>query len=99
MNAKLPINLEQETIEDMLIGEECWVAPWAMYADTDSSLWLNSGYSIHNKQFGTVNMKIKRVEDGYLVDVSKCADYGWKPARPGYATPFTPLPVIQLVNL
>lgn len=83
----------------MLIGEECWVTPWAMYADTNSSLWLNGSYSIHNNQVGTARMKIKRTEDGYLVDVSKCADYGWKPTGPGYATSFTPLPVIQLVNL
>ena len=99
MNAKLPASLQAEKISDLMIGEECWVVPWAMYADKDCLLWLNSEYSIHYDKKGTAQLKIKRTRSGFIVDISECPNHSWACSGPLYTTYFEGLPVVELKGI
>lgn len=73
---KLPDELKANRIGDMLIGEEGWCVPWAMFATMDGYLFLDADYSYECYKSGTCNMRIKRQLDGFSVDIYSC-DYKW----------------------
>jgi len=75
--AMLPEDLEEKTVGGMLLGEEGYAVPWAMFVASGRRCFLNGYYTIHDEMGGTVNMKVLRRNDGYAVDVSGCGDYKW----------------------
>ena len=64
MQSKLPEDLEEITIEDMLDGEVGFTLPQSLTADEDGFLWINGQYPLSKKQgsnkFATDRMKIQR---------------------------------------
>ena len=77
--AQLPsTHIEDKLIGSMLVGESGYVVPWCMWTDFYSECFLNESYTYHHKKGGTVCMKIKRVPDGYVVDLSG-VEHRWVP--------------------
>jgi hypothetical protein len=97
MNARITPQMTQRCIKDMKVGDEYWTVPWAMYADLDGELWLNSNYSFHSEPGGTVEMKVIRMGHGFMVDISKC-DRRWNEGEPNYSNEFVPEPVVEVIN-
>lgn len=75
MNAKLPDDREQSTIETMEVGESAWVTPWSMMADEEGNLWMNLDTTPSDRG-GTVELHIIRNKDGFSVDAS-CSSHQW----------------------
>ena len=97
-NALLSDDIEERTISQMLPGESGWALPWGMYADTDRKLWLNGKYGIHDEPGGTVEMRVKRVNGGFEVDISCCRDSTWSPGGDSYVGGARPEPVVKVVR-
>lgn len=102
MHARLPEALEQrDTIERMQIGEERWTVPWAMWVDLDRRCWLHPKDTTNRAPFGTSDLRIVRVAEGYLVDTS-CTEFRWgRAASPGYVGGSGGsdwLPVVEMVT-
>ena len=96
---KLPTHLHRHTLADLRVGQSTWTVPWAMYAEPDGTLYLNGNYSLHSDApGGTVQMQVLRGPDGFIVDISRCANFGWKPTGACYVGGSDPLPVIQLIE-
>lgn len=95
MNAVLPEGLASadHSIASMDIGDSGWTVPWAMYHDKERKLWLNGNYTLHSRLGGTVQMLVRRDEDGWHVDASQCGYFktGW--SEPGYCGDFPPIAV------
>ena len=100
MNVILPEHLEEITIKDMIIGESGYAVAWAMYAERDSTLWLNGDYTFDKEPGGTADMKIERVNGGFKVDISKVDldSRKWSSSGPGFSDSFTPVPVVELIG-
>lgn len=67
------------SIENMEVGEEGWVHPWAMFADDELKLWLTGGFILSNNNKGTSTISVIRKTDGWHVDASGCRGHYWKP--------------------
>jgi hypothetical protein len=79
----LPEEFERETIERMLPGDEGFTEPWAMYAETDRTLWINGRYLVRPQPAGTAHLKIKRTSKGVIVYKDTIGDCRYTPAGPG----------------
>ena len=97
MAVSLPDELETRTISQMFPGESRFVVPWAMYCETDRTLWLNGNHSVGVAPHGTRRMLIKRVDDGFEVNVCDLG-HQWSPTGPGYSGDFKPVPVVNLIT-
>ena len=93
---KIPDNLVEVALKDVLIGESVYVVPWAMYAETDGELFINGKYDFHLSSFRTSQMKLTRMKDGFVVDISNCRDEKWSPSGACYVGGSLPIPVIGL---
>jgi len=98
MNARLPDELVQCGIKDMIEGEVGWTVPWAMYADYDGSLWLNGSYTLQENPGGTVEMMISKKYNQYIVDITHCLEWKWNKGTPGFVGDFEPIPVSELIK-
>lgn len=98
VNALPSDDMEERTISQTLPGESGWAVPWAMYAKKDRTLWLNGKYTIDDCPGGTVEMKIKRVDGGFEVDISRCEDSKWSPGGDGYVGGAQPEPVVKVIR-
>ena len=98
MNTLLPEYKETITIKDMILGEEGFVVPWAMFANPDRTLWLNGNYTFGREPGGTVQMLVKKVTGGYEIDVSLCPDKTWLPVGANYVGRFDELPVVDFIQ-
>ena len=100
MNAILPDELYETTLEDVLIGEIVWITPWMMYPDTDGYLWLNGATTFYYERRGTVSLEVKRTHDGWVVSIARCTDHRWSRKRNPMSgvviSSCVPLPVIEL---
>jgi hypothetical protein len=93
-NAKLPASLYERNIGEMATHEEGWCLPWAMYAESDGSLWLNGLKTVWADPQGSMCIHICREREGFVVDVSH-TDYKW-PRETTYLDGNNPLPVIEI---
>ena len=88
-HAQLPDEGErcQRRIQDLEIGDSGWTVPWAMAADADGRLWLNSGVAIFLYPKGVVRLLVRRTSRGWEVDASACQNDVWhrKPNLKGQA--------------
>lgn len=95
---KLPIRfLDQNTLANMSVGESRYTLPWAMWVDSDMECWLHPDYPAERSTGGTVQMRVKRTRDGYIVFPPPGETY--KPsARQPYASPDDTqwLPVVEV---
>lgn len=66
-HARLPDNMRERIIRDMPIGDQGWTVPWAVWADHEGKLWINGRYTLSNNPGGTVEMLVRRSEDGIEV--------------------------------
>ena len=95
MNAQLPNDLRERTLQDMKPGEAAWTVPWAMFVESDSRLWLNGNYTALTEAMGTAQMHIKREEGGYVVSLRRCPNERWSMGA-CFVGDFEPLPVIRI---
>ena len=91
--SRLPETYEENIINRMVSGDIGYTVPWAMYADEDRLLWINSSYSISTRPSGTVQLRIERTRDGVRVDESTIGDHKYSVGKPHYVGEFIPLPV------
>jgi hypothetical protein len=63
---RLPENKREKVISDMEVGEYGFVTPWSMCVDSDMECFMKTNLAVYTKAAGTVNLKIKRVQDGYI---------------------------------
>lgn len=88
--AKLPVAFEnQSQLLNMRVGESVYIVPWGMWVDMDGNCYLNEKYDIHPGPSGTVQLKITKIENGYIVHLKEMnGDYKWERQEgPTYATP------------
>jgi hypothetical protein len=94
---RLPETLEGSTLAGMLPGETAYTMPWAMWCDSDRLCWLHPDYPARSTPGGTVQMRLRRAEDGF--EVWPPADATYQPrAHHGFVSPNdTPwLPVVAI---
>ncbi len=99
MDRYLSDELEHCGLKDMIIGEIAYCTPWGIYAETDRSMWANGNYDFSRTAGGTETMKIKRVQEGLLVDKSSIRDERYSPTGPSYMGDFTPIPVFLVSKI
>lgn len=82
---RLPEIFLEDTIAKMRVGDAGWSVPWAMGVDADRKCWLDPAYTVHDSPGGTVEMRISRTSDGYVVEVPRTNRWlprecrGWLP--------------------
>jgi hypothetical protein len=79
MPAHLPAGHYARTIGDMDEGEVGYTVPWAMMVNMDGACYLNLRYDIFGSKQGTVQMKVLRGTNGYVVTL--LADYQYMPTN------------------
>jgi hypothetical protein len=98
----LPDKYIQKEIQNLKIGEFGYTVPWAMWVSLNGKCYLNPQYSVEKTRGGTVQMKITRTKEGYIVDILGCQDYRWpkgkKPAYVGQNGPWIPVKKIIMVE-
>ena len=70
-----PEHLLRASIKDVILGEQVYVAPWALLVDQHGQPWLRGDYDFSADKFGTQRMKIKRVARGFEVQIPQGAQY------------------------
>lgn len=95
--AKLPEDLEGDTIGSMVTGEVGYTNPWAMWVDTERNCWLHPEHVLRSHPQGNVKMKVELREDGYHVWTPPGMTWSVQ-AEPGYQSPrdIQYLPVVEL---
>lgn len=69
--AKLPDILEKkDTIKNMQIGDVGFIVPWAMTAYADGECYINYGHTFSREKLGTLDLKVRKVKNGFEVDTS-----------------------------
>ena len=74
-HARLPEDHLEMTLANLPHGPQVWVVPWAVRVDRDRNMWLNVEVTWQNRPHGTVQMEVKRREDGFHVSLPR--DYRW----------------------
>jgi hypothetical protein len=82
----LPEDREANSIRTMMIGEDGYTYPWAMWADSDRRLWLYPDYPVHSTPAGTLRMRVELREDGWHVWPPEGKAYAPQ-SEPGYVSP------------
>jgi hypothetical protein len=77
MSVKLPKQLEQLTLYDLLEGQEVYTIPWALWADQNGDLWLDIRNPYTNELQGTSSMKVTKKDGKYICDITKCGYFRW----------------------
>lgn len=73
--AKLPESHEElNTIANMKVGEIGYVVSWAMKVDMNGECYLWTEYTVSKEKAGTIQLKIKRVEDGFIAYIHDVKD-------------------------
>ena len=78
----LPKSKEEKLIKDLKVGESCYTVPWAMWVNKDNVCFLREDFKASSSKGGTVELKIERVEDGYIAYIHSI-DYKWTPSNDG----------------
>lgn len=95
--ATLPPQLERLCLKNLKDGEVVYCSPWTMYADDDSSLWLNGESEYSTESGGSNSMKVSKVGEEFHVDVSNCAHARWdRGGDHNIEGGITPIPVYDL---
>ncbi len=65
---KLPeTHVDRSGIRWMEPGSIGYAVPWAVMVDRDGNMWIHGGYPVSPYRGGTVQMLVKRTEDGVQV--------------------------------
>ena len=72
---KLPKELRTLRLCELPIGATGWTVPWAMQADEEECLWVDSSCSIEKEREGTCTMRVRREADGVWVVLTERRDY------------------------
>lgn len=94
---KIPDDLLEVGIADMLMGEDGWTVPWAMYIGDDDELYLNGKYTYSSLPRGTEQMHVTKTTAGYVVDLSRC-DKPRYSRGVAYVGDADPVPVAELIR-
>lgn len=78
--AKLPDQFEKkDLVKYMQIGESAYVTPWSMVVDSTGECKLNTAATFHSRPGGTVSLKVKRVNNGFIAFLFDMKDdYTWE---------------------
>lgn len=80
---KLPAKYEDRaTIRYMKPGDIAWTLPWAVMVDEDHNVWINGDYPARQNPGGTVQMMIRRLNDGIEIM------HGMEPQRVSRGVPW-----------
>lgn len=75
MNMKLPERHEKKnTLENMKDYSSGYTVPRAMRVDKEGNCYLNEGYSFEEKTWWTVQLKITKVPEWYIVHIDEMKD-------------------------
>lgn len=88
--AKLPLEFENtKQLKNMLPGQVGYIVPWGMWVDLDGNAWLNENYEWCSAPYGTSQLKIERVDGGYIAYIYELRDKRqWtKQEGPSYLSP------------
>jgi len=80
-------DMEQETIGNMSVGDVGYTVHWAVFADKNRKLWINTKYDIFEEAGSkgtTIQLKVKRMKDFFAIDVNSIDGYKWQPEEPHY---------------
>jgi hypothetical protein len=78
--ARLPEKfIEKDTLGQMEVGKEAYTVPWAMAVTQEGFCFLNGSYTFQRDTGGTVQMKVERTKDGYVVHVPR--GYKYNPVK------------------
>lgn len=73
--AKLPdSHSRKNAIKDMKIGQVGYTTPWAMKVDLEGNCFLLKDYSVYPEKGGTVCLRLKRVNKGYIAYIGELED-------------------------
>lgn len=61
-------------IKDMVVGQIGFCVPWAFWTTNGSDAYLSAEHSFSIDGKGTMELKIARTNDGFMVDFSLCPD-------------------------
>jgi len=80
------------TIANMSDGDVRWTVPWAMMVNEQGDCYLNGQMSAHDGPGGTVQMRVVRTGDGYVVELVPGEHY-----RPSRGIPWVGATVADLI--
>jgi|GEM_PF-2687676 len=75
--AQLPESERRKRVIDMIVGETRYIVPWALWVDVDNECFLNEDFNTSLKASGTVQLKITKVEGGYIAFIHQVS-YKWQ---------------------
>lgn len=75
--AKLPETKVEKKLSDLKIGESGFTVPWAMWLNLEGECFLNESFTFDEKKGVTVELKITRVQDGYIAFINDNIKYKW----------------------
>ena len=93
---KIPKNLRELPIDDMLVGESGYAFPWAMFADEHEEVYINGNYGYSETPTKKHMLYIKRKKNGFVVDISKCKNKRWTVRYKVYINEKDKLPIIKI---
>lgn len=86
-------------LDVLLPGEYGWTVPTNLFADQDGRLWLLVSTNVTNQSVGDNNMKVIRVNRGFLCDLSECPNMLWsKTERSSFGAAVPVIGVVDDIN-
>ena len=87
----LPNDFEEKNqLSNMKVGQSGYIVPWGMWVDVLGNCFLNENYTFHSEPGGTVQLKITRIESGYVAHLNelKPGAHKWERQNgPSFASP------------
>ena len=69
-------------ISNMIVNEEGYTIPWAFHTDLRGFRWLDGAAPVFDEPVGTMSLCIRRMPDGFLVDISNHNLDNWDTGTP-----------------
>jgi hypothetical protein len=96
MNTQLPEYLVRVTIKDMIVGEQAYTVPWSLQVDHKGRCWIRGDYTFTHREFGTSKMSIRRMGDGFEVQIDQGTQYDQIYISPEAQCQMSLLPVVKI---
>jgi hypothetical protein len=84
------------TIKDMIVGENAYTVPWSVQVDQEGRCWIRGDYAFTHRRFGTSKMPIRRISNGFEVEVSHGTQYDKVHISPEARSQMALLPVVKI---
>lgn len=68
MTAQMPPEfIDNSTVADMLVGDTCYVVPWAVEVDENWACWIIGSHGTCSQPQGTANLRVTRESNGFVI--------------------------------